>query len=339
MDLPADPSAQNGHGTAVASVIIGNDPLTPGVAPGAEIFSFRIADDNGQSDSFLLAEGIIAAADAGVNLINISMGSFGDSGLVRNAIEYADAKGILIIAAAGNNGTDEVSYPAANDGVIAVGAVDALGNHLDFSNSGESIAVSAPGFELNAAWPGDQAVRVSGTSFSSPIIAGAVAAIMTEAGSADLTAKQAYRLLTSYLNDGGAAGKDSQLGGGMPDIGRVLDAGTPGIRDAAVAGQRILPADNGTPFGQVEVLVQNRGTETLINTVVKVSTGGREISSNITSLAPNAVTTVRVPVNQPPTPNSNSLQVNSQVVIGNGLTDAKPSNDRRVETYVGSGQN
>ena len=337
VELSNDPSAQNGHGTAVASMIIGNGSLTPGVAPGADILSIRIADDNGKSDSFLLAKGIVAAVDAGVSLINISMGSLGDSALVRNAIEYARLRGALIVAAAGNNGLNKVSYPAANDGVIAVGAVDALGNHLDFSNSGANIDISAPGYGVNAAWTGDEAASVTGTSFSSPIVAGAIAAIMTRAGNGKLTATQAYQLLARYLNDGGAAGRDSALGSGMPDIGRVLNAGTRGIYDAAVASNRILPPDAGNPYGQVEILVQNRGTETLVNTAVRVSTGAGVVSTNLTSLAPNAVRTVRVPITRPPSGNNNKFNVESKVVLSGGFKDAKPSNDRRSETYVATG--
>ena len=337
VDLSSDPSAQNGHGTAVASMIIGNASLTPGVAPGADILSIRIANDNGQSDSFLLAKGIVAAVDGGASLINISMGSFGDSALVRNAIEYARAGGALIVAAAGNNGLNQVSYPAANDGVIAVGGVDALGNHLDFSNSGTSIDISAPGYALNAAWTGDQSASVTGTSFSAPIVTGAIAAIMTQSGSRNLTASQAYKLLSSYLNDGGTAGQDSQLGVGMPDVGRVLNAGTRGIYDAAVASHRIIPADAGNPYGQVEILVQNRGTETLINTSVEVSTGAGSVSTNLTSLAPNAVRTVRVPISRPPSASNNKFNVTSKVKLSGGFTDVKPSNDRRVETYVAAG--
>ncbi len=332
--LPSDPTTQNGHGTAVASMIIGSDSLTPGVAPGAEILSVRIAGDDGFSDSFLLAKGIVAAVDAGVAMINISMGSFGDSGLVRNAIEYANARGVLIFAAAGNNGTDEVTYPASNKGVIAVGAVDALGNHLDFSNSGTAIAISAPGYGVNAAWSGDESASVTGTSFSTPIIAGAVAAIMSQSGAADLTAAQAWQLLTTYLNDGGAAGADAELGAGMPDIGRALTGNTPGVYDAAVASSRILPPDAGNPYGQVEILVQNRGTETLINTAVRVSTGAGVITSNITSLAANAVTTVRVPISRPPAAGVTTMNVDARVVLSGGLQDAKPSNDHRVETYA-----
>ncbi len=332
--LPSDPSAQNGHGTAVASMIIGNDSLAPGVAPSTDILSVRIADDNGLSDSFLLAKGIVAAVDAGVSLINISMGGFGDSRIVRNAIEYANERGVLIFAAAGNNGTQELTYPASNAGVIAVGAVDAMGNHLDFSNSGTSVAISAPGYGVNAAWSGNEFASVTGTSFSTPIVAGSVAAIMSQSGKVDLTAAQAWQLLTTYLNDGGAAGADAQLGAGMPDIGRVQTGNTPGVYDAAVASTRILPPDAGNPYGQVEILVQNRGTETLINAGVRVSTGAGMVSSNINSLAANAVTTVRVPITRPPTAGVSTMKVDAQVVLSGGVQDAKPSNDRRVETYA-----
>ncbi|NQW99800.1 S8 family serine peptidase [bacterium] len=331
VDLPADLSTQNGHGTGVASMILGNGSLTPGVAPGAPLISIRIANDLGQSDSFLLAQGIVAAVDAGARLINISLGSPGDSGLVRNAIEYARAAGAMIVAAAGNNGIGKVSYPAANDGVIAVGAVDALGNHLDFSNTGRQVAISAPGFGVNAAWTGDQAASVSGTSFSSPIIVGAIAAVMSQPGSKNLTNRQALNLIYAYLNDGGEAGTDAALGAGMPDLGRVLNRGTPGIFDAAVASQRILPPSPGNPYGQVEVLVQNRGTEPLVNASLQISTPGGMVTSNISTLAVNAVRTVRVPITQS---TAASLRYDSRVRLADGRSDAKPSNDRRVETYV-----
>ena len=333
VDLPANLTLQSGHGTAVASMIIGRDSLTPGVAPGADIVSIRIANDLGQSDSFLLAQGIVAAVDAGARLINISMGSFGDSVLVRNAIEYARGAGSLIVAAAGNNGLNQVFYPAANPGVIAVGAVDALGSHLNFSNTGSQVAISAPGFGVNAAWIGNQAASVSGTSFSAPIVAGAIAAVKSWPGNENLTLQQAANLLFSYLNDAGEAGTDRALGAGMPDLGRVLNRKIPGIYDAALASQRILPPDGRNPYGQVEILVQNRGTETLINTGVRISTPTGDVNTNITSLAPNAVKTIRVPIPQQTAP---SMRYDSQVILSQGRTDAKPANDRRAETYVPS---
>jgi hypothetical protein len=335
VDLPADLSLQNGHGTAVASMILGRDPMTPGVAPGTEMaISVRIANDLGQSDSFMLAKGIIAAVDAGAQLINISMASVGDSALVRSAIEYARSAGALIVAAAGNNGLDRVSYPAANEGVIAVGSVDALGNHLDFSNSGSQIDVSAPGYGLNAAWTGDQFASVSGTSFSAPIVLGAIAAVKSWPGNEKLTMRQAADVLFSYLNDGGAAGTDPMIGNGMPDLGRVLNAKTPGIYDAAVASQRIIPPDSTNPYGQLEVLIQNRGTENLVNTSVRISTPSGVVESNITSLPVNAVRVVTVPITQV---NRAGMNFESQVRLSAGLKDMKPSNDRRAETYVPAG--
>jgi hypothetical protein len=334
VDMPEDSSALNGHGTAVASLIIGSGGLTPGVAPGADIISVRVANDLGMSDSFLLAQGIIAAVDAGARLVNISMGGLGQSAILNKAIAYAQERGALIFAAAGNNGIDQVYYPAASDGVIAVGAVDASGNHLDFSNTGSQIDIAAPGYMLYAASPGDQTSMVTGTSFSTPIIVGVVAAVMTEAGPGTLTPSQAWQLVTRYLNDGGAPGEDPQLGAGMPDIGRVLDAGTPGIYDAAVAGQRILPPDSSNPYGQVEILIQNRGTEPLINTALNVTSGGARSSYNITTLAPNGVTTVRVPVTRAPVTGTSDFQVEAQVSLSGGNIDAKPVNDRRIESYA-----
>lgn len=337
VDVPDDPANLNGHGTAVASLIIGSDPLTPGVAPGADLISIRIANDNGYSDSFLLAKGIIAAVDAGAELINISMGSFGDSRLVRNAIEYATQSGALIIAAAGNNGIDSVTYPAANQGVIAVGGVDAMGNHLAFSNTGAEINLAAPGYDIFAAWTNDKAVSVSGTSFSTPIVTGSIAAIMTQGGNGRLSAARAYELLVSHLNDAGDAGADPQLGGGMPDIGRVLDRNTPGIYDAAVASSRIVSPTPATPNGQVEVLIQNRGTETLINTSVRVTVGGNASTANITTLPPNGVRTVRVPLTRGPNDGLTNLRVETSVSPGGGVSDRKPANNRRVDTYVAAG--
>ncbi len=331
VDLPSDPSTQNGHGTGVASMIIGNGTLTPGVAPGASIVSVRIANDLGQSDSFLLAQGIVAAVDAGARLINISLGSPGDSALVRNAIEYARSAGSMIVAAAGNNGIEKVSYPAANEGVIAVGAVDAMGNHLAFSNTGRQVALAAPGFGVNAAWSGDQAASVSGTSFSSPIVVGAIAAVMRQPGSKNLTNQQALALINAYLNDGGEEGGDQSLGAGMPDLSRVLNRDTRGIYDAALASQRVLPPSPGNPYGQIEVLVQNRGTETLVNTTVQISTPTGMVTSNITTIPVNGVKAVRIPITQS---TANVMRYDSRVSVSGGINDAKPSNDRRIESYA-----
>ena len=250
---------------------------------------------------------------------------------MRNAIEYARAAGSMIVAAAGNNGVDKVSYPAANEGVIAVGAVDALGNHMDFSNTGRQIAVSAPGYGVNAAWTGDQAASVSGTSFSSPIVVGAIAAVMSQPGSKNLTNSQALALINAYLNDAGEAGQRRIPGRGHARLEPRHEPQHP--RDLRRgAGLAAGPsADPGNPYGQIEVLVQNRGTEPLVNTTVQISTPTGMVTSNITTLAVNGVRAVRVPITQSA---SSSMRYDSRVRVSGGLSDAKPSNDRRVEIYA-----
>jgi len=330
MERSSDPSALNGHGTAVASTLVSSSSLTPGVVPGAEILSIRIANDAGVSNSWLLAQGIIAAVDAGAHIINISMGSSGDSTLVRSAIEYAREAGVVIIAAAGNDGSGQVANPAANDGVIAVGSVDAAGNHLSFSNSGK-VDVSAPGYGVNTAWVGDQSVSVDGTSFSTPIVSGAIAYIMS---TQQVSANQAVVIMNQYLNDGGSAGSDAYLGAGMPALDRVENANTPGIYDAALASHTVIPPGDGVNYARLEVLVQNRGTEPLVNTAVQITSPAGTTTANITTLVPNAVQAITIALPNNYFESGQPLQFDSSVTLSGGVTDSNTSNDRRVETFT-----
>jgi subtilisin family serine protease len=329
--LPADLSKQNGHGTAVASMIAGNSDLTPGVAPQADMLSIRAVDDSGRSYDYTIAQAIIAAVDHGAILINISSGSPNYSSLIASALDYAESHGAVVIAPAGNNGVQKLSYPAANKGVVPVGGVDALGNHLDFSNTGSAQVITAPGYGVNAAYTENRAASVSGTSYSAPIVTGAVAWTLSLPGNEKLTARQAVDVVYSYLNDSGSAGPDQTNGSGMVDLGRVANGTKPGVFDAAVASQQILPPSPNMPYGEVEVLVQNRGTETLTNTGVQISTPNGIIKSNVTSLGVGAVQTIRIPISQR---DAASFTFTSTVNLSNGLKDAKPSNDRRSDTYV-----
>lgn len=329
VDRSAEAADFNGHGTAVASMILGQNRLTPGVAPNARIIDIRIANDFGASNSWLLAEGILAAVNAGAQIVNISLGSPADSAVVRNALAYAQAAGVVVVAAAGNQGLDRIAYPAANTGVIAVGATDATGSHLAFSNRG-NIDVSAPGFGINAAWPGDTAVNVHGTSFSAPIISGALAWIMS---TQNVSANQAVAVMNQYLNDAGPAGADPAHGGGLPALDRVANGNAPGIFDAAVASHHVIPPSPGKPYAQVEVVVQNRGTEPLLNTAVTVHHPGGTTSANITSLLPGAVQAVSVPIPIIRYQSGEPLTFDSRVSIGQGISDANPTNDRRTDVH------
>ena len=315
VDLPTDLSLLNSHGTSVASLIFSNDPRAPGVAPGADPISVRISDDSGTSSSFLIAQGIIAAVDAGAQLINISLGGNGDSALVKNAIAYASEQNAVIIAATGNTGTAGVLFPAANPSVIAVGAVDAANQHLDFSTTGNQVAISAPGYNITAAYPGDRAASVTGTSFSTPIVTGTIAATMSNTGSQTLSPASAVEGVTSYLNDVGTQGTDSLTGGGVPDLWRVANGNTPGIYDAAVTSVGVT--ENG-----VQVLVQNQGTETLVNTAVNVTVNGVTTTSNLTTLPAGQSHTVTVASS-----GGEGLNITGSVQVSSGQSDQRPSNN------------
>lgn len=320
----------NGHGTAVASMILGNTDLLPGVAPGSTVLSVQVADGEGFSDSFKIAEGIMAAIAAGADVINISLGSNASSPILAAAVAKAQEAGVIIVAPTGNAGATVVSYPAAYDGVIAVGAVDRSGTLLAFSNTGTSVNVAAPGYGINAAWIDDGAVAVSGTSFSSPIVAGMIAAVMTNTGQ-KLTAQQAWDLISANMNEAGAPGWDVQFGGGLPDMSRVQNVSRGGVYDAAVASQWVDPANPTT----VQVTIQNRGTETLINTSLSVTIGSAASQYNVTTLAPGAIHTFSVPF----ATRTTAMRFDSVVTISGSQNDNKPSNNRRVEIYTPSSGN
>lgn len=324
------PPMTNGHGTAVASMINGTNPLAPGIAPAAEILSYRIADNEGRSNTYLIAAAIIAAVDSGAIFINISLaGPY--SAIMQKVADYARSKNAFIFAASGNNGTNQVAFPAANQGVYAIGSVDANGAHMNFSNTGEQMAFSAPGFGVNAAYSNNQYVSVSGTSFSTPIFVASVAGVMT---AMQVSANQAIQLISKYSNDVGEAGYDRATGAGVPDIGRVLNSRTRGIYDAALASQRVIPPSSAFPYGQIEVLVQNRGTENLVNVRVSIRTPAGIVTNNITSLVPQAVQIVRVPITVAPRQDGKPLTYSSQVTLTQGRQDSMPANDRISYNYV-----
>ncbi|MEP2775253.1 MAG: S8 family serine peptidase [Luteolibacter sp.] len=325
VDLPSDLSLLNGHGTSVASLIFSNDPRAPGIAPGATPISVRIAGDDGSSNSFLIAQGIIAAVDAGAQLINISLGGYGNSTLVENAVAYAASKNAVIISSSGNTGTAGVLYPAAYPSVIAVGSVDAGNQYLNFSTTGNQVSVSAPGYGITAAYPNDMAARVTGTSFSAPIVTGTIAATMSNTGTKTLGTSSAVKTVTSNLNDVGIQGTDSYTGAGVPDMWRILNSGTSGIYDAAVTSVAVTG-------NQVQVLVQNQGTETLLNTAVTVNVNGTTTTSNLTTLAAGESRTVTVASG-----GGEGLNITGSVQVSSGQSDLRPSNNAiSVTTPVSS---
>ena len=330
--FPEDPARINGHGTAIASLIAGNDPSAPGIAPAVELVSIRVGDDLGRADSFALAAGILAAVDVGAQIINISMGTSENNPLIEEAVLYAHEQNVVIVAAAGNSEQADASYPAAYPSVISVGSVDARGQHLDFSNYGTYLSVTAPGFAINAAWAGNRYSRVSGTSASAPIVTGAIAATMSNGRGVTMSAREAAEIVMNYSNDAGLPGPDSEYGVGILDIGRIMNRSVGGIVDAAITNQRIVKSNRPGTSDAIQVTVQNRGTTNLINTLVEIFTPFGSRQFNATTIAPGGIQTFSIPVRLTGLPPAEPIQVSSTLTLGTLGSDITPQNNRRTET-------
>ncbi len=168
----------NGHGTSMASLISGRASPAEGIAPAAQLLDIWVANEDGISNTALVAAGIMEAVDRGAQVINISLGSFGSSLMLQNAVQYALDQNVLIVAAAGNEQLKQLAYPAAYHGVISVGAVDADKKQAYFSNSGGNLTLAAPGVGILSAYPGGKVVIGNGTSQATAITTGVIATLL-----------------------------------------------------------------------------------------------------------------------------------------------------------------
>lgn len=170
-----DPIDKNGHGTHVSSTIAASDngKGMVGVAPRAKIVPVKVLGDSGQGDLKHVVEGIIWAADKGVDFITMSLGSPTPAQQLKNALEYASKKGCIVFCAAGNAGENsDIMYPAKYEYNIAIGAVDENLNRTNFSCSGEELDFLAPGNNIVGCVPGNKYAIMSGTSMSNPFATG-----------------------------------------------------------------------------------------------------------------------------------------------------------------------
>ena len=275
-----------GHGTAMASLISGSARPARGAAPGAQLLDFPVLGKDGIGDAFSLAEAIWKAVSQGARVINMSLGSTGDSAVVREAVAYALSQKVALVAAAGNESVNRVNYPAAYEGVVAVASVDASGQQLYFSNRGPQVAVAAPGYEVIAAWPGQKYVEMSGTSGSTALVSGALAALLSQ--EPQLSGVQAAKLLAEYADDTGLPGRDEETGGGVVNLRRVLERNQRGIVDVAVAG--VTMKEEGQ-VGRITATMQNRGTETVNSPVLEITAGQDRRKFFFGSLAPRQTVT------------------------------------------------
>jgi hypothetical protein len=201
------PMDEQGHGTHVAGTIAAekNDFGVTGVAYNAKIMPVRVLNAGGSGSVSNIAAGIKYAADNGADVINLSLGG-AYSSEIEDAVQYATAKGSVVVMAAGNESASQPSSPAnlANQWGIAVGAVDRTNRMANFSNKASIPPldyVVAPGVNVYSTTPGNTYSSFSGTSMATPHVAGVAALILS--ANPNLTAAEVESILTQTANPTG----------------------------------------------------------------------------------------------------------------------------------------
>jgi subtilisin family serine protease len=173
----ADPADDHGHGTAVAGVIgarSNNHVGGAGICWRCLLMPVKVLDSKGSGDDTLIAAGVVWATDHGAQVINLSLGGPGSSVELTNALSYANAKGVIVVAAAGNAGVTTQFFPAADPRVVSVAATTVADQRFSWSNFGSWVRLAAPGCNVATILGGGYGT-FCGTSSATPLVSGLVA--------------------------------------------------------------------------------------------------------------------------------------------------------------------
>lgn len=217
-----DPYDDNGHGTFVSGVIAGvinGTKGTLGAAPDVEIYAIKVMGADGRGQLANIVRGVRWAIENDMQIICMSMSLFRDFPELREALDEAYNKGILIVAAAGNTG-GMVTYPARYNSVIAVGSVDKENKLSKTSSTGPEVEVVAPGVNVISAVKGDGFAVKNGTSYAAGYVAGALALLISS--HPELDNKGIRALLQEGAIDLGLVGNDEQYGYGLVNVANAV---------------------------------------------------------------------------------------------------------------------
>ena len=260
----------DGHGTITAGIVAAlpdNGIGITGMNPNARIMVVRALDSFGNTHASYIAEAITYAVDNGARIINLSVGGLGDAEIARLALDYAAAKGVLVVVAAGNEASDLEGYGLVNHpSVVTVAATTPDGERANFSNWGGPVSIAAPGVDvlslrarrtdtlLNLSdqyvpgsafvGPDNRYYVATGTSFSAPFVTGAASLLLSR--DPDLTAPQLKRILLQSARDIGTPGLDQFSGFGELDVLAALSADVEAFTEASIASVQVVQS-NGQP--------------------------------------------------------------------------------------------
>jgi subtilisin family serine protease len=225
----ADPSDDFGHGTSVAGIIaarLDNGAGVAGVCPNCSVMPVKVVGSDGTGLTSTIAEWMTWAVDHGARVVNLSLGGPDASDVLASAVQYAQAHGVLVVAAAGNNGNSNAFYPAAYPGVLSVAASGPDANLYPWSDSGPWVDVAAPGCDV-APSRGGGFGDFCGTSASTPVVSGLAGLAFSFAPA--VTADHVEQALES------SAAPVAGVGFGVVDAARMLQALGAALRPAPPA--------------------------------------------------------------------------------------------------------
>jgi serine protease len=213
------------HGTHVVGILAArrNGLGVAGVAPEATVLTFRVFDDYANwAYASSVADAALACYKAGARVINMSLGGPDYSSSENSMFSYLYGKGVVSIAAAGNDGSTTHHYPASYSGVVSVAAVDSSKRLAIFSQRNSGVDISALGVDVYSTLPTAQGSYgyKSGTSMACPHVAGVAALLLGKNPSA--TASKIVSAMTSTAQDLGTAGRDISYGYGLVDAQAAL---------------------------------------------------------------------------------------------------------------------
>lgn len=205
-----------GHGTHVAGIV-------SLAAPDCMLLVGRVLDADGQGDVLAVAAGIRWAVRNGADVINLSLGTLTHSDAIQNALEYAENHHVVVVASAGNWGAENPQeFPARSSHAIAIAASDASRHPAPFTSFGNFVALTAPGVAVRSAYPGNAYRLWSGTSMSTPFVAGTAALLLSVHPTwSPSTVLERITSTASHLYGVSPAQQD-KLGDGMLNAGNAL---------------------------------------------------------------------------------------------------------------------
>ena len=211
----------NDHGTHCAGIAgaVDNSEGVVGVAPDVTLHAVKVLDKCGSGSYSDIAAGVEWVADQGYDVGSMSLGGDSGSSTLKDAIQYAQDKGVLLVAAAGNSGpcSDCVGYPAAYSEVVAVSSTASDDSLSDFSSTGPEVELAAPGTDIYSSVASNGGYDTfSGTSMACPHVSGAAGQLMADGA----TNAEARKTLKDNAEDIGLASNES--GAGLLDVASAL---------------------------------------------------------------------------------------------------------------------